>query len=68
MFDSEWWVVVHKFDRCAYHVLRHEYWAYNKFVNHDDYMVLSVEDTYNAALGVKQMYEHDYSDRCYLSI
>lgn len=58
------WIVAHRFSTASYYVFSSAFWF--KISTSDDFMLLSIETDYNTAQEIKQAYEHDYSDRCYV--
>lgn len=62
------WIVAHRFSTCSYYVFSSDFWFTLSTMKPDDFILLSIEKEYSAAQETKQEYEHDYSDRCYLSI
>lgn len=60
------WIVAHRFSTSGYYVFSSEFWFKISTMKPDDFTLLSVEADYNAAQEIRQAYEYDYSDRCYL--
>lgn len=62
------WIVAHMFSTSRYYVFSSAFWFKISAMKPDDFILLSIEVDYNAAQEIRQAYEHDYSDRCYLSL